>query len=189
MKDVQVTATPRAGRRTKDMVEQTSIHYHQDPFAKPTATEPVPLSDICIPSSGARQSTSVIPGTIKRSATARELAHSGVAETPSKAPTTKTFNSGAARRTIFATPVKSSTRLFEADPYPTSNIFETPIKAVGSSSPTNRNAIPPVVAATPIKATALNTDTAPIAFTTPAKNAEEPSIYDALGWNDDDDFA
>jgi hypothetical protein len=189
VKDVQVTATPRAGRRTKDMVEQTPVHYHQDPFVRPTATEPAPLSDICISSPGVRHPTSVIPGTIQRSATVRELAHSGVAETPSKAPTTKTFNSGAARRTIFATPVKSSIRLFEADPHPTSNIFETPVKAAGSSPPINRDATPPVVAATPIKATALNTDTAPIAFTTSANNAEEPSIYDALGWNDDDDFA
>jgi hypothetical protein len=189
VKDVQVTATPRAGRRTKDMVEQTPVHYHQDPFVRPTATEPAPLSDICISSPGVRHPTSVIPGTIQRSATVRELAHSGVAETPSKAPTTKIFNSGAARRTIFATPVKSSIRLFEADPHPTSNIFETPVKAAGSSPPINRDATPPVVAATPIKATALNTDTAPIAFTTSANNAEEPSIYDALGWNDDDDFA
>ncbi|KAF2632047.1 hypothetical protein BU25DRAFT_406562 [Macroventuria anomochaeta] len=189
VKDVQVTATPRVGRRTKNVIEQTPVHYYQDPFVRSTATAVAPLSDFCIPSSGVCQPSSVVPGTIQRSATARELAQPGVAETPSKAPTTKLFTSGAARRTIFVTPVKSSTRLFEADLHPTSNIFETPVKAVGSSPHTDTNMMPPVIAATPIKAMFLSEETAPIAFATPAKQAEEPSIYDALGWNDDDDFA
>ena len=189
VKDIQVTATPRAGRRTKNMIEQTPVHFHQDPFVRPTATEPTPMNEFCIPSSGVRQTPSIIPGTIQRGITARELAHSGVAETPSKAPTTETFNLGPARRTIFATPVKSSTRLFEADSHPASNIFETPVKAVASSPPINRDTMPPVVAATPVKATASNMDSAPITFATPANIVEEASIYDALGWNDDDDFA
>lgn len=189
VKDVQVTATPRVGRRTKDMVEQTPIHYHQDPFTRPIPTEAVPRSDLVIPSSGIRQPALVVPGTIQRSVTARDLAQPGIAETPSKAPTTKLFTSGTARRTIFATPVKSSARLFEADPHPTSNIFETPVRAVRSSTPTGNHAMAPVIAATPIKATLSAEETAPIAFTTPAKQAEEPSIYDALGWNDDDEFA
>jgi DNA replication regulator SLD3 len=189
VKDIQVTATPRVGRRTKIMVEHTPIHYHQHPFIRPPPTNTVPQSDLVIPSSGVRQPSSVVPGTIQRSVTARELAQPGIAETPSKSPTTMSFTSGTARRTIFATPVKSSTRLFDADPHPTSNIFETPVKAVRSSPPTKNNAMPPVVTATPIKAAISHEEIAPMAFATPAKQAEEPSIYDALGWNDDDDFA
>ena len=189
VKDVQVTATPRAGQRTRNVVEQTPVHYHQNPFVRPAATEAAPPIDLCVPSSGVRQPSSVVPGTIQRSVTARELARPGVAETPSKSPTTKMFTSGAARRTIFATPVKSSTRFFPEDSHPTSNVFETPVKAVGSSPPIVRDTTPPVVTTTPIKATVSNNDTAPIAFAIPAKQAEEPSIYDALGWNDDDDFA
>lgn len=189
VKDVQVTATPRAGRRTKTVVDQTPVHYHYDPFTRPAATEAAPMSELCIPSSGVRQPASVVPGTIQRSVTARELAHSGVAETPSKSPTMKTFTSGAARRTIFATPVKASTRLFEDDVHQTSNIFETPLKAAGSSPPISGDTMPPIIAGTPIKATVSSVDSAPIAFATPAKKSEEASIYDALGWNDDDDFA
>ncbi|KAF3042252.1 hypothetical protein E8E11_003471 [Didymella keratinophila] len=189
VKDVQVTATPRVGRRTKNVVDQTPVHYHQDPFVRPPTLEAVPQSNLVIPSSGVRQPSSVVPGTIQRSATARELAQPGIAETPSKAPTTKLFTPGTARRTIFATPVKSSTRLFGADRHPTSNIFETPVKAVRSSPPTYKNAMPPVVTATPTKAAISHEEIAPIAFATPAKQAEEPSIYDALGWNDDADFA
>jgi DNA replication regulator SLD3 len=189
VKDVQVTATPRVGRRTKNVVEQTPVYYHQDPFVRPSATEAVLQSDLVIPSSGIRQPSSVVPGTIQRSVTVRELAQPGIAETPSKAPTTKLFTSGAARRTIFATPVKSSTRLFDADPHPTSNIFETPVKAAHSSSPTDIHAMPPIIAATPVKTAVSQEEIAPITFMTPEKQAEEPSIYDALGWNDDDDFA
>ncbi|KAJ4320160.1 hypothetical protein N0V94_003521 [Neodidymelliopsis sp. IMI 364377] len=190
VKDVQVTATPRAGRRTKNMIEQTPVRHHQDPFIRPAATEAAPLSDLCIPSSGVRQPSSVVPGTIQRSVTARELAHTGVAETPSKAPTTKMFTSGAARRTIFATPVKTSTstRLFREDEHSTSNIFETPTKKVGSSPSTISNQVPPMVAATPVKALAKSVEATPIAFATPAKTADESSIYDVLGWNDDDDY-
>lgn len=189
VKDVQVTATPRVGRRTRNVVEQTPVHYHQDPFVRPAATEAVHQSDFFIPSSGVRKPSSVVPGTIQRSVMARELAQPGIAETPSKAPTTKLFTSGAARRTIFSTPVKSSTRLFEADPHPTLNIFETPVKAVSSSPPIDTHEVPPIIAATPIRAAVSCEEIAPIAFATPAKRAEEPSIYDALGWNDDDDFA
>ncbi|KAF3043118.1 hypothetical protein E8E12_000413 [Didymella heteroderae] len=189
VKDVQVTATPRVGRRTKNMVEQTPVHYHQDPFVRPAPTEALPQSDLVIPSSGIRQTSSVIPGTIRRSTTARELAQPGIAETPSKAPTTKLFASGTARRTIFATPVKSSTRLFDADPHPTSNIFETPVKSVRNSPPAYNRAMDPAIAATPVKSAVSCEEIARTAFATPAKQAEEPSIYDALGWNDDDDFA
>lgn len=189
VKDVQVTATPRADRRTKNIVEQTPVHYHQDPFIRSVATEAAPLNDFCIPSSGVRQPSFNVPGTTQRSVTARELAPSGVAETPSKAPTSKSFTSGAARRTIFATPVKSSTRLFQEVAASTPGIFETPVKAGGSPPPTSRDHRPPIVAATPIKVTPLTTETAPAIFTTPVKRTEETSIYDELGWNDDDDFA
>lgn len=185
VKDVQVTATPRANRKMTNMVEQTPMHYHQNPFVRPTSIGAAHLSDACIPSSGVRLPPSIVPGTIQRSVTARELAQTGIAETPSKASTTNLFTSGRARRTIFATPVKSSTRLFPEDPNPTSNIFETPVKAAGSPP---RAATPPMVGATPLKATGSNhASTSPIAFATPAKQIQEPSIYDALGWNDDDD--
>ncbi|KAG9205973.1 hypothetical protein G6514_006251 [Epicoccum nigrum] len=186
VKDVQVTATPRANRKMPTMVEQTPVHYHQNPFVRPTSIEAAPLSNVCIPSSSVRLSPSIVPGTIQRSVTARELAQTGIAETPSKASTTKLFTSGSARRTIFATPVKSSTRLFPEDPNSTSNIFETPVKAAGSPP---RAVTPPMVEATPLKATGSNhASTSVIAFATPAKQIQKPSIYDALGWNDDDDF-
>ncbi|KZM24414.1 uncharacterized protein EKO05_0001566 [Ascochyta rabiei] len=189
VKDVQVTATPRAGRRTKNVVDQTPVRYHYDAYTRPAATEAAHLSESCIPSSGVRQSSCVIPGTIQRSVTGRELAHLGVAETPSKAPTAKMFTSGAARRMIFATPVKGSTRLFQDDEHQTSNVFETPVKTVGSSPPSTTDMMPPIVAATPVTTTVSDADTAPVAFATPAKRADEPSIYEALGWADDDDFA
>lgn len=187
VKDVQVTATPRVGRRTKNVIEQTPVHYHQDPFVRSAATEAVPRSDLFVPSSGIRHPSSVVPGTVQRSVTARELAQPGVTETPSKAPTTKIFTSGPARRTIFATPTKSSTRLFDADPHPSSDIFETPFQGRRNSPPNDDQSKPPVIAATPIKATVHSKGTESITFATPAKQAEEPSIYDALGWNDDDD--
>ncbi|KAJ4991347.1 hypothetical protein SVAN01_03245 [Stagonosporopsis vannaccii] len=186
VKDVQVTATPRADRRTKNVVEQTPVRYHQNPFVRPSAMAPAPLSDLCIPSSGVRLPSSVVPGTVQRSVTVQELAQPGIAETPSKAPTTKIFTSGAARRTIFATPVKSSIRLFPEDHRPTSNIFETPVKAACSPPPHDRHTTPPLVAATPAKVVSSDMDAAPMALATPAKQAGEPSIYEALGWNDDD---
>lgn len=187
IKDVQVTATPRAGRRTKNVIEQTPVHYHQNPFVRPSATEPPPLSDLCIPSSGIRQASSLIPGTIQHSMTVQELVQPGIAETPSKAPNMKVFTSGPARRSIFATPVKSSTRLFPEDAHPSSNVFETPVKAASSPPARDRHTTPPGVAATPVRTAVSNVDTVPAAFATRLKQAGETSIYDALGWNDDDD--
>lgn len=188
VKDVQVTATPRASRRMKNMVEQTPVHYHQNPPVRATSMEAVPPIDFCIPSSGIRQPTSVVPGTIQRSSTARELVQPDIAETPSKTSTGELFSLGPARRTIFATPVKSSTRLFPEDSHnSSSNIFETPVKATGNAPPTESATTPPLVEATPVKTAVLHADMAPIAFATPAKQTQESSIYDALGWNDDDD--
>lgn len=188
VKDVQVTATPRASRMMKNVIEQTPVHYHQNPFTRPPSDEADHMSDLCIPSSGIRQMTTLVTGTTQRSVTAREIWQPGVAETPSKSPTTQLFTSGSARRTIFATPVKSSTRLFPQDPHTASSIFETPIKAAGSPPFTTRAATPPVIADTPVKVTAAHVDTAPVVFATPAKQSQdERSIYDALGWNDDDD--
>ena len=186
--NVQVTATPRASRRTKNVIEQTPVHYRHDPFTVLAATEPAPLNHLCVQSSGVRPTSSVVSSTIQRNTTTRELAHSGIAETPSKAPTTKVFTSGAARRTIFATPVKASAQLFREDVHSTSNVFETPVKTIGSSPLMAKDITSPIIAATPVKTTVSNFGVAPIALATPAK-AEEPSIYDALGWNDDDDFA
>ncbi|KAF2031999.1 hypothetical protein EK21DRAFT_99322 [Setomelanomma holmii] len=189
VKDVQVTATPRAGRRTKDMIEQTpNHHFHaSDPFARlSSAAAPAP-SDFCVPSSGTRQSTSKVPGTVHRSATARHLAHSSIAETPSKAPNTKTFDSGAARRTIFATPLKPVRASQDAAHSPVSNIFESTVKVVGKSPPMKANAMPAVFA------TPTRTDRVPPAETVsapPTKPVQEaePNIYAALGWDDDDDL-
>jgi DNA replication regulator SLD3 len=171
VKDIQVTATPRVGRRTKDMVGQTPNHHYQisNPFARASTSAAPPSSDYFIPSSGARQPESVVPGTVHRSATARSQPN--IAETPSKAPNAKIFDSGAARRTIFATPSK-----------PGAHIFESPGRVVGSSPPNV------AVAATPVKSviTSLAQAQAGADVFSKSVQQEEPSIYAALGWDDDD---
>jgi len=188
VKDVQVTATPRVGRRTKDIVEHTPSHYYHtgNPFARLSTSAVPPSSDFFIPSSGARQPTSIVPGTVHRSATARQLAHSSIAETPSKAPNTKTFDSGAARRTIFATPSKPKSASTERSFQPASHVFESPAKVIGSSPPNIPNVPQTAVIATPTKPVSC-----PVIETRPAASSksapdEEPSIYAALGWDDDD---
>ena len=101
VKDVQVSATPRMGRRTKNMVEQTPSRHRQPSFARVPAGEAARSSDFCIPSSAARQPASIVPGTVQRSATARDLAHSCVVETPSKAPhTVKTRDKHAPKKLL-----------------------------------------------------------------------------------------
>ncbi|KAH7095997.1 DNA replication regulator SLD3-domain-containing protein [Paraphoma chrysanthemicola] len=188
VKDVQVTATPRVGRRTKDMIEQTpNHHYHTgNPFAGRSTTAAPRLSDFCIPSSGGPQPASVIPGTVQRSATGRHLAHASIAETPSKAPNTKVFESGGVRRTIFATPLKPTRASHDAEGSSTSHIFESPAKVVGSSPPADTWAMPATVA-TPTKP--VNTspvETISAALPKPVRDTE-PNIYAALGWDEDDD--
>jgi DNA replication regulator SLD3 len=180
VKDIQVTATPRVGRRTKDMVGQTpNHHYHiSNPFARASASA-APPGDFFIPSSGARQAESVVPGTVQRSATARHLAQPTIAETPSKAPNTKTFDSGAARRTIFATPSKPSATSH-------SHVMESPVRVFGSSPPSVANVVHRAVPATPLKSASVPlADTGAGAMSKPIQQ-DEPSIYAALGWDDDD---
>jgi DNA replication regulator SLD3 len=169
VKDIQVSATPRVGRRTKDMVGLTPNHQYQisNPFARASTSAAPPSSDYFIPSSGARQPESVVPGTVHRSATARP--QPGIAETPSKAPNAKSFDSGTARRMIFATPSK-----------PSAHTFESPARVVGDSP------LGVAIAATPMKA--LGVPMVPMGgdvFSKPVQQ-QEPSIYAALGWDDDD---
>lgn len=189
VKDVQVTATPRVGRRTKDMVEQTpSQHHHiSNPFARLSTSAAPPSSDCFIPSSGSRQ-PAIIPGTVHRSATARHLVHSNVAETPSKAPNIKAFDSGAARRTIFATLSKPNLVPTDRTAPSAPPVFESPVKVVGSSPPTTADVPHTAMVATPIKPFSV-----PLSNARPAASSqsaqEEPSIYASLGWDDDDDFS
>jgi DNA replication regulator SLD3 len=188
IKDVQVSATPRIGKRTKNMIEQTPIHHHHNPFVMHSATRAPPSSDFCIPSSGAHASASMVPATGHRSVMGRSVVHSGIAETPSKAPNTTTFSSDTVRRKIFATPLKAAPPSPDTRHLAPSHIFETPAKPIRSSPPTNISFTPPAVVATPTKSvTPVANKIVPVPFSVPANEEAEPSIYDALGWNDDDD--
>ncbi|KAF2255739.1 hypothetical protein BU26DRAFT_512701 [Trematosphaeria pertusa] len=187
VKDVQVSATPRVAKRTKDLVEQTPVH-HRNPFFRPRETNAPPSSDFCIPSSAARPSSSTVPATVQRSVTARKIGGIGVAETPCRALSNKTFlTSGADRKAVFATP--SKVREFSPDS-PAQVLHDTPTKAVASSPPDNLPMIPPAVFATPSKgATAVHVTESPLpTFSNPTKDGGEASIYDALGWNDEDEL-
>ncbi|KAH7080548.1 DNA replication regulator SLD3-domain-containing protein [Paraphoma chrysanthemicola] len=188
VKDVQVTATPRVGRRTKDMIEQTpNHHYHTgNPFQRLSTAAAPPLSDFCIASSGAPRSSSVIPGTVQRSATGRHLAHASIAETPSKAPNTKVFESGGVRRTIFATPLKPTRASHDTEGSSTSHIFESPAKVVGSSPPADTRVMPAAVATPTKPINTLPVETISAALPKPVQDTE-PNIYAALGWDEDDD--
>jgi DNA replication regulator SLD3 len=188
IKDVQVSATPRVGKRTKNMIEQTPNHHPHNPFVMLSATRAPPSSDFCILSSGTRASASIVPATGHRNATARSVVHSGMAETPSKAPNTTTFSSDTVRRKIFATPLKATMSSPDMRHPVSSHIFETPAKPIRSSPPTNTSFTPPAVVATPTKSvTSLANRAAPVPFSVPANDEAEPSIYDVLGWNDDDE--
>ncbi|KAJ4354526.1 uncharacterized protein N0V89_006263 [Didymosphaeria variabile] len=236
MKDVQVTATPNARRRMKDMLQQDPIH-HDNPFVRPRPFDGYPSSDFCIPSSAARPPpSSVVPATVQRSATARKTVPQGVAETPSKPQGARKFSIPAPNgRKILTTPSKARTVHMAFDSPPQA-VQATPTKATASSplndiknylAPTPRTlfatplkkAAPAQIAESPLPALShpaelpgnMNSDSAPTSrtlFATPMKNTtpaqvaespfsalphppkavEEPSIYDALGWNDDDDF-
>ncbi|KAF2448009.1 hypothetical protein P171DRAFT_429592 [Karstenula rhodostoma CBS 690.94] len=237
VKDVQVTATPSARRRTKDMVQQTPMH-HDNPFVRPRPSDTHPPSDFFIPSSAARPPpSSVVPATVQRSATARTLVPQGVAETPSKPQGVKKLFSIPAPigRKILTTPSKARTVHMAFDS-PPQGVDATPTKAIASSPPNDINnrlaPTPRTLFATPMKKAApaqiaesplpgfsraqepkdgIKNNLAPTPrtlFATPLKKAapaqvaesplpalsrppetvEEPSIYDALGWNDDDDF-
>lgn len=188
VKDVQVTATPRVGRRTKDMVEQTPTHHYHtgNPFARITTSAAPPSSDFCIPSSGTRQPTSIVPGTVQRSATARHLAHTSIADTPSKAPSTKSFDSGAARRTIFSTPSKPSLASTHGNFPSAAHVLESPAKDMESSPPTIANLEQTAIVATPTRSTSVASMRMSPSAGPKSPQDEEPSIYAALGWDDDD---
>lgn len=190
VKDVQVSATPRLGQRTRDAVKQTPDHSRpiSNPFARLVAAGESSSSELFIPSSSGRQSSLVVPGTAHRSATGRNLGQSSVAETPSKAPNTKTFDSGAARRTIFATPLKPMAATKNQSMPGTSHVFESPGKVVGSSPPSMGGTSQAAVFATPTKSvgTLIATQALSNPFSKEAKeDAKEEDIYAALGWDDE----
>jgi DNA replication regulator SLD3 len=182
VKDIQVTATPRVGRRTKDMVEQTPSHHSHvsNPFARLSTAMTSP-SGFRIPSSGSRQ-PALVPGTVHRSATGRHLVHHNIAETPSKAPNAKVFDAGTARRTIFATPSKTNVNATTDE-----DVFETPAKAINNAQPAFTNMPPAAVFATPTKPTSIPRTEATSGAGSGNAQTEESSIYAALGWDDDDD--
>jgi DNA replication regulator SLD3 len=185
VKDIQVTATPRVGRRTKDMVEQTpSDHFHAgNPFARfPMTSAMASPSAFRIPSSGSRQ-PAIVPGTVHRSATGRQLVHHNIAETPSKAPNAKVFDAGTARRTIFATPSRTN-----ANAALDEDVFDTPVKAISNIQAAFTNMPPTAVFATPTKPTSIPSTEAKSAAGSGNVHTEESSIYAALGWDDDDDM-
>lgn len=191
IKDVQVTATPRVSRRTKNMVEQTPVQQHYDPFVRSPGEEAPHSSGFCVPSSGVRPRPGMVAARDQGHATAPSLGQSSIAETPSKAPAGKTFSSDAVRRRIFATPAKA------AEPNAQGrgdegalHIFETPAKGVvGMSPPEETKAAPLGATTTPSKSVSkLASEGGPVPFLVRGRDdASEPSIYDALGWNDDDD--
>jgi hypothetical protein len=74
IKEVQVSATPRVNKRTKNMVEQTPTHHHYDPFVRPPGAEAPSSSGFCVPSSGVRPPAAMVPATGHRHTTARNLA-------------------------------------------------------------------------------------------------------------------
>jgi hypothetical protein len=188
IRDVQVSATPRAGRRTKNMVEQTPTHHHFDPFIRPPGAEAPPSSEFCVPSSGVRPPATIVPATGHRHTTARSLAQSGIAETPSKAPNMQPFSTDSVRRKIFATPLKAAASSSDDRGFAQSHVFETPAKALGSPPRSDTDLTLAAVAATPTRSVSASaSEVAPITLAFANKDDAEPSIYDALGWNDDDD--
>jgi DNA replication regulator SLD3 len=184
VKDVQVSATPRVGRRTKNMIEQTPRRDDDSPFVGPAPQ----VSDFNIPSSAVRPTSTALPVTTQRSATGRGEVARGIAETPSKGPSTTMFTLGPARRTIFDTPLKSSLQDLDDEPGALS-IFETPSKRNGDVQMGAVSMSPVGVNTTPTKPASV-----PIAGDGPGSSKDasnentEASIYDALGWNDDDEF-
>ncbi|KAF2182215.1 hypothetical protein K469DRAFT_712827 [Zopfia rhizophila CBS 207.26] len=218
MKDVQVSATPRAVRRTKDVDERTPSR-HRNPFVQENATDTPPSSNFCIPSSAVRPTSSLVPEALQRSAAARVRAEPSVAETPSKGPAGKTllssnpaggqeirgnnklpppFNLGIPSSTlnsrdqnndtIFKTPSRPRSHHLNVEPLSRSAIiFATPLKGT-VSSPSKVTSTPPAIFDTPVKATTAIADS-PLPTSSKRSNENhEKSIYDALGWNDDDDL-
>jgi DNA replication regulator SLD3 len=187
LKDVQVTATPRVSKRTKNMIEHTPSRHHDD-FVRTNNDTPA-SRNFAIPSS------SVVPGTVQRSVTTRRAAENGIAETPSKTSGSRIIDSPVAcRKRIFATPAKPRAAPPHPDTLSTSPvaIFATPIKET-TAMPRPLTPSPLALLETPVKEmpnarahTALP-ETVPTLSKQPQIDKEQ-SIYDALGWNDDDDL-
>ncbi|CAI6248519.1 unnamed protein product [Periconia digitata] len=194
IKDVQVSATPRATRRAPDIVEQTPVH-NRNLFSQTRGNGVPASSDFCIPSSGARPSSSVVPATVQRSSTARVLPGVSVADTPSRPAGSKTlFVKSSAESTIFATPAKR--RALSPDS-PTQFPDATPTKMVATSqSSISSDRTSRTLFATFTKCAPKNMAKPPMIEPAPDAAAEsqdgnvgeEVDIYDALGWNDDDDI-
>ncbi|KAL5118260.1 hypothetical protein ACEQ8H_003770 [Pleosporales sp. CAS-2024a] len=184
VKDVQVTATPKVGRRTRDVVEQTPSQQHMsNPFARvsTSAGAGASASDLFIPSSGARQQA-MVPGTERRSATGRPvLGQQDVAETPCKAGKTKDLDSGAARRRMFATPTKPTRAGADRVACPG---FESGVKGVGSSCRAARDVAPVAAGGTGMQPFRV---AAAVSLMAAAGQDEERSMYASLGWDDDED--
>jgi hypothetical protein len=190
LKDVQVTATPHAARRTKNMVEQTPSR-RQNPFVREHSndTPPAPSSGFCIPSSGVRPPSSFIPNTVQRPSM---MAAPSISETPSKPASSKLLAPrDVAPRALFKTPTKPR---FVSPPVADkltgspSAIFATPTKPPSTASSPQITSTPPAVFATPLKP-GMGVDVSESPLPTSTKpDQEEVSIYDALGWNDDDDL-
>ncbi|KAF2731156.1 hypothetical protein EJ04DRAFT_514753 [Polyplosphaeria fusca] len=170
-KDIQVSATPRAVRMTMDVSHDARTPSRQaNPFLRDSELNGPPSNDFCIPSSTIRPKASFGPESTQRIPTARLLAEHGVAETPTKAPREKLFTfSGVNRKMIFATPQK------------TIPAFQSPEK-ISSTPPVHA-----AVFATPTKGSSAVAES-PLAISQPAKDDQDGSIYDALGWNDDDEL-
>lgn len=183
IQDVQVTVTPRMGKRTKNIVEQTPIHQ-RNPFPRSLQSEALPSSDFCIPSSAVRPAPSRIPSAVGRSGTARTLAPPVVAETPSKPSARSFIASTKTDNMIFATPMK---KLDLSPNSPIHGADTTPTKAMTSSPQNSFTTLPHTLFETPVKGVSTPSKKA-LPTVSDVINAEEPSIYDALGWNDDDDF-
>ena len=155
-KDIQVTATPSARRKTKDMIQQTPMH-RDNPFVRSRPQDAPPSSDFCIPSSAARL-PSAVPATVQRTVSTRTAApQEGVAETPSKPRAAKVFSIPTPTgRKILTTPSKPKALHLPLDS-PPQGVQATPTKAVASSPPENgiksRNLAPTPRAlfATPLK--------------------------------------
>jgi hypothetical protein len=188
IKDVQVSATPRVGKRTKNMVEQTPTHHHYDPFVRPPGAEAPSSSGFCVPSSGVRPPAAMVPATGHRHTTARNLVQSGIAETPSKAPHNQPFATDSVRRKIFATPLKAAISSSGGRDLAQSHVFETPVKGRGSSPHDDTDFALPALFATPTKPVSVPASAvAPVKLAAADNDDAGASIYDALGWNDDDD--
>ncbi|KAF2813296.1 uncharacterized protein BDZ99DRAFT_438346 [Mytilinidion resinicola] len=217
LQNVQVTATPRRVRKTKDIA--------QTPFRSGGFDDLPPSSSTsCIPSSAVRPPASVIPGTeIRR--TAPGASH-GIAETPSRGPGRKSvsfFNTDSQAQkappefrlpvpifenkslvdgVIPHTPSKSRMRRMgiETESSEPATILSTPFKPSGTNG-LNVSRPEAIVFSTPVRKPTLENAASALDETVPTVEAlgggggaagmvadKEKSIYDVLGWDDDDDL-